>query len=45
VPELKSRLADAPEHLDRCWLELERKRSLRQAGDQIGLVAGETVIS
>jgi peptide/nickel transport system ATP-binding protein len=45
VPELKSRLAEAPEHLDRCWLEVESKRSLRQAGDQIGLVAGETVIS
>jgi peptide/nickel transport system ATP-binding protein len=45
VPELKSRLSEAPEHLDRCWLEVERKRSLRQAGDQIGLVAGETVIS
>ncbi|HEY1522914.1 MAG TPA: ABC transporter ATP-binding protein [Solirubrobacteraceae bacterium] len=45
VPELRSRLADARDHLDRCWLEVERKRSLRQAGDQIGLVAGETVIS
>jgi peptide/nickel transport system ATP-binding protein len=45
VPELKSRVSDSPEHLDRCWLELERKRSLRQAGNQIGLVAGETVIS
>jgi oligopeptide/dipeptide ABC transporter ATP-binding protein len=45
VPELISRLPDAATHLDRCWLEVEQKRSLRQTGDQIGLVAGETVIS
>jgi oligopeptide/dipeptide ABC transporter ATP-binding protein len=45
VPDLTSRVPDAPEHLDRCWLELERKRSLRQVGDQIGLASRETVIS
>ncbi len=45
VPELKARLADAPDHLDRCWLEPERKRTLRQVGDQIGLASPETVIS
>jgi peptide/nickel transport system ATP-binding protein len=45
VPELISRLPEAPEHLDRCWLEVEAKRSLRQLGDQIGLATGETVIS
>jgi peptide/nickel transport system ATP-binding protein len=45
VPDLVSRLSDAPEHRDRCWLEPDRKRSLRQIGDQIGLTTGETVIS
>ncbi len=45
VPQLTSRLAEAPGHLDRCWLEPERKRSLRQVGDQIGLASEETVIS
>jgi hypothetical protein len=43
VPELISRVPDAPAHLDRCWLELERKRKLRQLGDQIGLASPETV--
>ena len=36
----------APEHLDRCWLEVEQKRRLRQVGDQIGLAgrrAGDLV--
>ncbi len=45
VPELVSRVPEAPEHLDRCWLELAQKRTLRQLGDQIGLATGETVIS
>jgi peptide/nickel transport system ATP-binding protein len=45
VPELTSRLSEAPAHLDRCWLEVDRKRSLRQVGDQIGLRSEETVIS
>jgi peptide/nickel transport system ATP-binding protein len=45
VPELKARLAEAAAHLDRCWLEPERKRKLRQVGDQIGLASEETVIS
>jgi peptide/nickel transport system ATP-binding protein len=44
-PELTSHLPDAPEHLDRCWLEVDRKRTLRQVGDQIGLASPETVIS
>jgi oligopeptide/dipeptide ABC transporter ATP-binding protein len=44
-PELLSRLADAPEHRDRCWLSVEEKRTLRVVGDQIGLASGETVIS
>jgi oligopeptide/dipeptide ABC transporter ATP-binding protein len=45
VPELASRLPQAPAHLDRCWLDIEQKRTLRQVGDQIGLRTKETVIS
>jgi peptide/nickel transport system ATP-binding protein len=43
VPDLVSRLAAAPEHLDRCWLEPEDKRRLRQVGDRIGLASPEVV--
>jgi peptide/nickel transport system ATP-binding protein len=39
VPELTSRLGDSPGHLDRCWLEPDRKRELRMVGDQIGLAS------
>ncbi|HET6866204.1 MAG TPA: ABC transporter ATP-binding protein [Solirubrobacteraceae bacterium] len=45
VPDLTAWLADAPDHLDRCWLEPERKRKLRQVGDQIGLASEQTVTS
>jgi peptide/nickel transport system ATP-binding protein/oligopeptide transport system ATP-binding protein len=45
VPDLAARLPQAPEHLDRCWLEPEQKQSRRMVGDQIGLATGETVIS
>ncbi len=45
VPDLAARLSSAPAHLDRCWLEPEAKRKLRQVGDQIGLASKETVIS
>jgi peptide/nickel transport system ATP-binding protein len=45
VPALAARLLDVPDHLDRCWLEPERKRKLRVVGDQIGLAADETVIA
>jgi peptide/nickel transport system ATP-binding protein len=45
VPELKARLPDARDHLDRCWLEPERKRALRVVGDQIGLASEQAVIS
>jgi len=45
VPDLTARLADAPEHLDRCWLEPERKRALRVVGDQIGLATREPATS
>ena len=30
VPGLEARLPDAPGHLDRCWLEPERKRELQE---------------
>jgi oligopeptide/dipeptide ABC transporter ATP-binding protein len=37
TPELEARGGD-PQHLDRCWLSPERKRTLRMVeGDQIGL--------
>jgi peptide/nickel transport system ATP-binding protein len=45
VPELKSRVPDSPDHVDRCWLELSQKRELRQVGDQIGLASEEVVVS
>jgi oligopeptide/dipeptide ABC transporter ATP-binding protein len=38
-PALEARVPDVPGHLDRCWLELEQKRTLRVIGDQIGLAA------
>jgi oligopeptide/dipeptide ABC transporter ATP-binding protein len=45
VPELTARLPGNATHMDRCWLEVDRKRTLRQVGDQIGLHSEETVIS
>ncbi len=39
MPELAARLADAPAHRDRCWLEPERKRALREVEGRIGLEA------
>jgi peptide/nickel transport system ATP-binding protein len=45
VPDLAARQSDSAAHLDRCWLEPERKRKLRQVGDQIGLASEQTVIS
>jgi oligopeptide/dipeptide ABC transporter ATP-binding protein len=38
VPPLESRLGDAPEHLDRCWLEVDDKRARREVEGRIGLV-------
>jgi oligopeptide/dipeptide ABC transporter ATP-binding protein len=43
VPELLSRVPGGGKHLDRCWLEPERKRMLRKVGDRIGLASPETV--
>ena len=45
IPELAARAEQAPGHLDRCWLDLEQKRTLRVVGDQIGLRATEPVTS
>jgi len=45
VPELKARLDEEPGHLDRCWLEPEAKRTLREVDGQIGLRSDETVIA
>ena len=39
LPGLEARLADAPDHRDRCWLEPEEKQRKRQVGGQIGLEA------
>jgi peptide/nickel transport system ATP-binding protein len=39
VPALAANDADAPEHLDRCWLDLDTKRSRRLVDGQIGLIA------
>ncbi len=39
LPDLAARLAEAPAHRDRCWLEPERKRVLREVEGRIGLEA------
>ncbi|MEK6276741.1 MAG: ABC transporter ATP-binding protein [Actinomycetota bacterium] len=39
VPPLESRLAEAPDHLDRCWLDPDEKRSKREVEGRIGLEA------
>ena len=38
VPPLISRVADAPDHIDRCWLEVPDKRERRIVDGRIGLV-------
>ena len=37
LPGLDARIADAPGHLDRCWLTPEQKRERRQVAGEIGL--------
>jgi peptide/nickel transport system ATP-binding protein len=37
VPGLESRLADDPNHRDRCWLTPEQKKKLREVEGRIGL--------
>jgi peptide/nickel transport system ATP-binding protein/oligopeptide transport system ATP-binding protein len=44
-PQLRPAISDRPEHLDRCWLELGRKRELRVVDGEIGLASPEPVIS
>jgi oligopeptide/dipeptide ABC transporter ATP-binding protein len=44
-PSLEPRLADAPGHADRCWLEPAEKRRRRSVDDVIGLAAEGTVIA
>jgi oligopeptide/dipeptide ABC transporter ATP-binding protein len=39
LPGLDSRLAEAPAHLDRCWLTPEQKRERREVDGRIGLEA------
>jgi peptide/nickel transport system ATP-binding protein len=39
LPGLEARLADAPSHLDRCWLTSEEKRERRLVEGEIGLEA------
>ena len=34
-------LADAPDHLDRCWLSPADKRAKREIGGRIGLAEGD----
>ncbi len=42
VPELEARLAEAPRHLDRCWLPVESKRTRREVEPgQVGLTRPE----
>jgi peptide/nickel transport system ATP-binding protein len=38
-PPLEARLADAPGHCDRCWLDPEQKRAKRQVEGRLGLEA------
>jgi peptide/nickel transport system ATP-binding protein/oligopeptide transport system ATP-binding protein len=41
VPPLEQRDPDGRGHLDRCWLELAQKRSLREVNGEIGLAPTE----
>jgi oligopeptide/dipeptide ABC transporter ATP-binding protein len=43
VPQLEARVSDAPDHLDRCWLEVEEKRARRLVNGRIGLAKGTVV--
>jgi peptide/nickel transport system ATP-binding protein len=39
VPELKNRIPGVIDHQDRCWLDVEQKRVLRNVDGRIGLAA------
>jgi hypothetical protein len=45
VPALSARAPGASDHLDRCWLELERKRALRDLNGRIGLASEGPVVA
>ena len=40
VPPLEARVPDAPDHEDRCWLDVSDKRDLREVDGRIGLKTG-----
>ncbi len=40
VPALEAHIPDAPGHRDRCWLEVDDKRSRREVDGRIGLTGG-----
>jgi oligopeptide/dipeptide ABC transporter ATP-binding protein len=45
LPALEKRLPKAPSHLDRCWLDPEDKKNLREVeGGRIGLEAPEVAV-
>jgi peptide/nickel transport system ATP-binding protein/oligopeptide transport system ATP-binding protein len=43
VPALESHLPDMPEHKDRCWLDVNDKRTKREVEGRIGLGTGSVV--
>ncbi len=45
VPPLQARLPEAPDHLDRCWLEVADRRERRVVDGEIGLPSADTVIA
>jgi peptide/nickel transport system ATP-binding protein len=45
VPRLESHVPDAPDHLDRCWLEPAERAERRLVDGQIGLPSADTVIA
>jgi peptide/nickel transport system ATP-binding protein len=45
VPGLEARVPDVPDHLDRCWLSPEEKRTRREVDGRIGLAFEGTVTS
>jgi peptide/nickel transport system ATP-binding protein/oligopeptide transport system ATP-binding protein len=45
IPGLEQRLADEPDHLDRCWLRSDEKRAVREIDGRIGLVRPEVLSS
>ncbi len=42
VPGLEARIPDAPEHVDRCWLEVPEKRERREVNGRIALTEEPT---